>query len=102
MNESILLNNMNEEQLKRIIAEALHSKIEEIKSAFSAEPQPNMDDDLVSQEQAKEILKRDINWFWRERRSGKLQAVKIGRFVFFKRNDIRKYISANTEQVNVA
>jgi len=51
--------------------------------------------DYITESQAKDILKKKATWFWQMRKSGHLQYSKIGKAIYYSKNDIIKLFEKN-------
>ena len=51
--------------------------------------------DYITESQAKDLLKKKATWFWQMRKSGHLQYSKIGKAIYYKKNDIMKLFEKN-------
>jgi len=51
--------------------------------------------DYITESQAKDLLKKKATWFWQMRKSGLLQYSKIGKAIYYSKNDIVKLFEKN-------
>jgi hypothetical protein len=65
-----------------------------ILSLFEASQKDDLAD-YITESQAKELLKKKATWFWQMRKSGQLQYSKIGKAIYYSKNDIVKLFEKN-------
>jgi hypothetical protein len=51
--------------------------------------------DYITEAQAKEILKKQTTWFWNMRKTGQLKYSKIGKAIYYSKNDIVMLLKEN-------
>jgi len=51
--------------------------------------------DYITENQAKELLKKKSTWFWQMRKSGQLKFSKIGKAIYYSKQDIIKLFEKN-------
>jgi hypothetical protein len=60
-----------------------------ILSLFEASKKDQLTD-YITENQAKELLKKKSTWFWQMRKSGQLKFSKIGKAIYYSKQDIIK------------
>ena len=62
---------------------------------------PSLESDFITESEAKEIFKRKSTWFWQMRKSGILPFSKIGKSIYYSRNDLNKLLNDSKNIANL-
>lgn len=82
--ESVILQNLNSEQLASLIAESVKGQLEDFKRGFNVfEP-----DELLTREQTCTFLNIDASTLWHWTKKGKLTAYGIANRRYYKKADL--------------
>lgn len=84
MLESIILQNLNSEQLANLIAESVKSQLEDFKKGFNVFDS----DELLTREQTCNYLNIDASTLWHWTKKGKLTAYGIANRRYYKKADL--------------
>lgn len=84
MLESIILQNLNSEQLANLIAESVKSQLEDFKKGFNLFEA----DELLTREQACNFLQVDPSTLWHWTNKGKITAYGIANRRYYKKADL--------------
>jgi len=85
MKNSIILTEMTPQLLKDLICEGVKTEMEAFKKNFHKEAER---DDLLSREEAANLLKIDLSSLWRWQQRGKVKAYSIAGKRYYKRSEL--------------
>ena len=84
MENSILLQNLSQDDLTLIIKEGVKSQLEDFKENFTS----HISDELLTREEACMLLKVDLSTLWRWTNKGTVTAYGIGSRRFYKKEEL--------------
>lgn len=84
-----------EEDIKSIIIDALHEVFPLGLSSMIGPPQEEEKDELLTREEAAEILHANLSTLWRWSKTGYLPCIKLGRNVRYKLSAVRHFLEQN-------
>lgn len=90
MSESILLQNVNLQQLAGLFKEEVKSQLNDFKKELLSH---KADDDLLSRSEACEYLKIDSSTLWHWQNKGKVKAYGLGKRRYYKRNELLEILT---------
>ncbi len=84
LNNSIILQNLTEEQLVKLITQLFKEQLKEFKKEFEQTPE----NDLLTREDVCKMLNFNKTSLWKHTKSGKLKSYGIGNRVLYKRSEV--------------
>lgn len=84
-----------EENIRSIIIDALHEVFPLGLSSMIGPPQEEENDELLTREEAAEMLHADLSTLWRWSKTGYLPCIKLGRNVRYKLSAVRHFLEQN-------
>ena len=84
MENSILLQNLSQDDLTLIIKEGVKSQLEDFKENLTS----HISDELLTREEACKLLKVDLSTLWRWTNKGTVTAYGIGSRRFYKKEEL--------------
>lgn len=88
MEKSILLHNLNPDDLKQIIKDVIKDDIKEEFNGFKTYLDNYEPDKLLTREETCELLKIDLSTLWNWTKSGKVTCYAIAGRRYFKKNEL--------------
>lgn len=90
MNETTILNNVNPDQLTKIVLDGVKKQLDELKKTF----QPKEPTEYMTRNEVKELLHVDISTIHNWTKQGKLKSYGIGNRIYYKRHQVEQAIIA--------
>lgn len=84
MKNSILLENLNQTELKQIVKDGLKNEVEQYVQRLKLKPQI----ELLTRKETCKLLKIDQSTLWAWTKKGKLKSYGIGNRRYYKKNEI--------------
>lgn len=90
MTDSILLQNLNVEQLSKLMGDLFDVKLNEVLKKQNAQ---NENDDLMTREQVLELLQINASTLWHWQNKGRITAYKFANKCYYKRSELMATIT---------
>ncbi|MDD2986185.1 helix-turn-helix domain-containing protein [Flavobacterium sp.] len=84
LNNSIILQNLTEEQLVKLISQVFTEQLKEFKKDFEQTPE----NDLLTRDEVCKMLNFNKTSLWKHTKSGRLKSYGIGNRVLYKRSEV--------------